>query len=90
MEDITAEVLTKMTQKKQRLLALMKLQDELTADLVQLEKRYDVGAVSQAELERRRPELTRRQGKQQLSWNFSSLCWILPGIPVGEWRVSAV
>ena len=51
MEDITNEVLATMNKHKQRLLLLKANQDEITEELVKLEKEYDAGNVTQAELD---------------------------------------
>ena len=51
MEDITNEVLATMNKQKQRLLLLKANQDEITEELVKLEKEYDAGNVTQAELD---------------------------------------
>jgi hypothetical protein len=65
MEDSTNEVMATITRQKQRLLALLVKQDQLTAELVQLEKKYEAGTVTQAALDRRLAVLIPRQQRQQ-------------------------
>jgi len=65
MDDSTHEIMTAITRQKQRLLELLEKQDALTAELVQLDKKYAAGTVTQAALDRRLAVLIPRQEKQQ-------------------------
>ncbi len=65
MDELTNEILASMTKQKQRLLALLAQQDQLTAELVQLDQNYTAGQVTQAELDRRLVVLIPRHESQQ-------------------------
>ena len=65
MDDLTTEIVAAMQQKTKRLQALLATQDVLTQDLRDLEKRYDLGQVTQAELDKQLALLTPRHQSQQ-------------------------
>ena len=65
MDDITNQVMTTIIKHKQRLMELLAAQDELTAELKDLETRFDAGHVTQEELDSQLEVLVPRHERQQ-------------------------
>lgn len=65
MDDITHEVIAAIIRHKQRLMELLASQDELTAELKNLEARFDAGNVTQIMLDSRLEVLVPRHEHQQ-------------------------
>jgi predicted nucleic acid-binding Zn-ribbon protein len=63
--DLTPQIMAAITRHKLRLLELLADQDELTAELKELETEYNAGHVSQEELDSRLEVLVPRHERQQ-------------------------